>query len=140
MAAVYTSTSAWPAIWLGSVALNLGIALQNGNLGWSSLALALGIASAVTLQALLARYLVVRGGRAGWRTMEEESQILRSLVLAGPLACLVASSLAVPMLGWGQMVPGGDYVNAWWNWWSGDVLGVLVVMSRGDWAQRAGAG
>lgn len=119
---------AWPAIWLGSVALNLGIALQNGNLGWSSLALALGIASAVTLQALLARYLVVRGGRAGWRTMEEESQILRSLVLAGPVACLAASSLAVPMLGWCQMVPGGDYVNAWWNWWSGDVLGVLVVM------------
>jgi signal transduction histidine kinase/integral membrane sensor domain MASE1 len=125
---LWAGRGAWPAVWLGSVALNLGIALQNGNLGWHSAALAMGIASAATLQALLARFLVERSVGSSWRAMEEQAQILRSLVLAGPVACLVASSLAVGMLWWGQMVPGGDYANVWWNWWSGDVLGVLVVM------------
>ena len=125
---LWAGRSAWPAIWSGSMALNIGIALRHSDLDWHTALVAAGIACAATLQAVVARQLVVRSVDDGWRTLEDEAHIVRTLMWAGPIACLVAASLAVPLLWWGQMVPGGDYANAWWNWWSGDVLGVLVVM------------
>ncbi len=118
----------WPAIWAGSLALNVGIALIHGNVSARTVAVAVGIATASALQALLARALLVRVCADSWRTLEEQGSIMRCLTLAGPIACLVSSSLAVSVLWWAQMVPGGDYANAWWNWWSGDVLGVLIMM------------
>ncbi len=128
---LWAGSSSWPAIWAGSALLNLGIALMHGDLDGRSVALAAGIATATSLQALGGRWLVVRSIGEGWRALEDERDIIRCLALAGPVACLVASSLALPMLYWAQLVPSEGYGSAWWSWWSGDVLGVLIVMPMG---------
>ncbi len=118
----------WPAIWFGSLALNLHIAWLHSNLGWRSAAVGIGVASACTLQALVARGWVVHGVKDAWQTLEEEHTIILCLALAGPLACLIASSIAVPLLYWAQLVPGSACLYAWWNWWFGDMMGVMVVL------------
>jgi signal transduction histidine kinase/CHASE1-domain containing sensor protein len=125
---LWSGKRSWPAIWVGSFVLNLNIAWLHGDLGWRSAALGAGIATACTLQALAARWLVVRGIKDGWQTLEEERAIVRCLALAGPLACLMASSIAVPLLYWAQLVPAAGCLYAWWNWWFGDMMGVLVFL------------
>jgi signal transduction histidine kinase/CHASE1-domain containing sensor protein len=125
---LWSGKRSWPAIWVGSLALNVNIAWSHGDLSWRGAALGMGIATACTLQALAARWLVVHGVKDGWRTLEEERTIVRCLALAGPFACLIASSIAVPLLYWAQLVPGAGCLYAWWNWWFGDMMGVLVVM------------
>ena len=123
---LWSGNRSWPAIWVGAFALNLYIPWVHGDLGWRSAALAVGIATGSTLQALAARWLVMRSVKDGWKTLEEERSIVRCLALAGPLACLIASSVAVTLLYWAQLVPAEAFLYAWWNWWFGDMMGVLV--------------
>ena len=125
---LWAGQRSWPAIFLGSLAMNLGIVLLHGNLGWRSAALAVGIATGATLQALAGRWWVVRGVKDAWQTLEDERTIVRCLALAGPLACLIAPSIAVPLLYWAQLVPGAACLYAWLNWWFGDMMGVLIVL------------
>ncbi len=75
---------AWLGIALGSLALNLlvaGVALDAPRL-----ISAFGIATGVTLQALLATTLITRLVGEQWTTMESRSELLRILMLGGPLA------------------------------------------------------
>ncbi len=125
---LWAGQRAWPAIWVGSLLLNLVIGSMHGDLGWRSAVLAAGIACSATLQATVARWLLQRGGQDGWRALEDERNIFRTLLLAGPLACLVASSTVLPQLYWAQSGSDANYLLIWWNWWSGDVLGVLMLL------------
>ncbi|TRZ93200.1 MAG: hypothetical protein D4R84_10905 [Rhodocyclaceae bacterium] len=125
---LWSNKRSWPAIWAGSFALNLGVAWLHGDLGWSAGLVAAGIASGSTVQALVAGWLVVRCVRNGWRYLETERDIVCCLLLAGPVACTISASTAVTLLYWAQIVPPHEYLYAWWNWWSGDTLGVLVML------------
>jgi signal transduction histidine kinase/CHASE1-domain containing sensor protein len=125
---LWSDKRAWLSIWVGALALNLGTAWMHGDAGWRSVLIATGIASGSTLQALAAWSLVLRWVKNGWQTLENEADILRCLALAGPLACVISASVGVTLLYLMQIVHGADYLYAWWSWWSGDVLGVLVML------------
>lgn len=118
----------WPAIWLGSFLLNLGVTWLRGDLGWGPTLVAAGIAFGAAAQALAARLLVARSVGSGWQSMEQTPDIVRSLLLAGPAACVLSASVGVTTLYLAGIVGGGEFLYAWWNWWSGDMLGVLIAL------------
>lgn len=125
---LWSKGRAWPGIWLGSCALNLGLAWLHHNLDGRAALIALGIACGATLQALAAWWLVRRHLRNGWQTLVVERDILRCMLLGGPLACLVSASAAMGVLGGLGVLSWPELPYSAWNWWAGDTLGVLVML------------
>jgi len=125
---LWSRRRAWPAIALGSLLLNL----TAGDLGEAARATtaitALGIAVGAAAQAYIAAFLVQRVAGEAWRTMENAGDIVRVLVVAGPLACAVSASIGVGTLYLNGLTPASDVGFTWWNWWAGDTLGVLVAL------------
>lgn len=130
-AMLWSQGRALAGIWLGSFCLNLGLAWVNSNLSSQTALVALGIAVGSGAQALTAWWLVRRVEANAWQQCESEKRVFRILVLAGPLACLVSASAGVSVLWFGGVIPAQAFFNAWWNWWSGDTLGVLVMLPLG---------
>jgi signal transduction histidine kinase/integral membrane sensor domain MASE1 len=125
---LWSGNRAWPGIWIGSFVLNLSVSWLNADLNLLSTFVAFGIASGATLQALLASYLVTSQVGQSWQEMELESDIIRSLLLAGVLGCIVSASVGVSVLYFAGIITSTAYVHSWWSWWVGDTLGVLIVM------------
>lgn len=123
---LWSSRRAWPAIALGSLLLNLIAGDLTEAARTSTLMTALGIATGATVQAYITAVLVQRIAGQGWRTMEFAGDIVRVLVLAGPVGCVVSASIGVGTLYFNGLTPPSDILFTWWNWWAGDTLGVLV--------------
>lgn len=119
---LWTGRRAWPAIALGSVALNLSV----GDLGeaarTTTALVALGVGAGATVQAHVAALLVERAAGRGWQTMESLRDIVRIAIVAGPLACLVSASVGVATRYVSGVTQASDVLFSWWNWWSGDTL------------------
>ena len=125
---LWSSRAAWPGVWLGSLALNLGIAALHGPLDARGALVAAAIASGSSTQAIVAAGLVVRFLGQRWRVLESERDIIACLMLAGPVACVVSASTGVSALYAAGIVHGPDFAYSWINWWVGDALGVLVML------------
>ncbi len=134
-----------PGIWLGSLVINLFVAWKNGSLGSLSIAAAALLGGGAALQAWVAYRLVQRRQPEKWRLLATEKDIGLFLALAAPLACLVSATVGTAVLCLTGIVPTVDRLFFWWNWWLGDVLGVLtftpitlVVLLRGasPWKER----
>jgi signal transduction histidine kinase/CHASE1-domain containing sensor protein len=127
-AMLFWGGKAWPGVWVGSLALNLGTPWFYGNLSPGTALVAVAIASGSTLQAVAARQLVVRWVANAWRDLETGRDVALTLLLAGPLACVISASTGATALAMAGIVPGESYFYSWLNWWSGDTLGVLVML------------
>ncbi len=125
---LHSNNRVWSGIWLGSLALNLSITWLRGDLNWTSGLMAVGIACGSTTQALAGWWLVVRKLENGWRTLEAERDIFYCLTLAGPLAGIISASVGVTMLYAANVIPAQEILYAWLNWWSGDTLGIVVLL------------
>ncbi|MBS0374709.1 MAG: CHASE domain-containing protein [Proteobacteria bacterium] len=91
------------------------------------LALSLGIGLGAVAQAVVGAALVRR--QVGYPTaLVRIRETLLFLALAGPVACLVNSSLATALLYARGVIPPGATAFSWFNWWVGDSLGVLLVI------------
>lgn len=118
----------WPAILLGSFALNL----WNGSAGGTAfptpaILAAFGIAGGSVLQALCAAWLAQRFVEPGLPRLDDPRRILKFILLTGPLGCLIAASVGVATLYGLGIQPGGTAFFSWWNWWIGDSLGAIIV-------------
>ena len=110
----------WPAIWLGDFVYDFWLAAPPLN----DPAVAILVATGAALQALLGSHLT-RRLLSTPAPLTREGDVARFLLLGGPLACLVSSSIAVAaIVGNGHEM--GDTVTLWLQWWSGDTLGVLL--------------
>lgn len=127
-ALLWSRSRVWPAIWLGSLALNLSTAAWDSSFAWPAVLVAAGIASGATLQALVARWLLLRFSGGSWTTLQNEREIVQCLALAGPLACLISAASGVSALYAAGIVAPGDVRYALLNWWLGDVLGVWIML------------
>ena len=116
-----------PGVWLGSLILNIGVALIHGSLSTVTVFVALGIAVGAMLQAWVGHVLVRRWLADTWQSLERERDLLLLLLLGGPFACLVSASVGVGTLVGAGVVPAGAAGYAWWNWFVGDTLGVLMA-------------
>ncbi|MCW9088353.1 MAG: PAS domain S-box protein [Gammaproteobacteria bacterium] len=113
-------TRCWPGIWLGAFLVDL---LLDASL--SGVVVAALLATGVTLQALLGARLTRRFLTIS-QPLAQEGDVWRFLILGGPVASLVAASVAVVVLaGFGRMMA-GDIQSQWLLWWTGDTLGVLL--------------
>ena len=111
---------------LGSLLFNLPHALLIGQLPATALAAGLITALGAALQAGVGAWLVRRSIGESWRELTRERDALRFLLHGGVLACLISASVGVTGLcGLGVIDP-VEYAYAWWNWYVGDALGVII--------------
>ncbi|MBA4742193.1 MAG: PAS domain S-box protein [Azoarcus sp.] len=110
----------WPGVWLGAFA-----SFPDFEPGASWLLLSSAIATGATLQALLGATLVRKlfGGPA---PLTRERDLLRFLLRAGPVACLISASLGVLAMALVESVDADAIPGYWLVWWTGDVLGVVL--------------
>jgi diguanylate cyclase (GGDEF)-like protein/PAS domain S-box-containing protein len=110
----------WPGVFIGD--LTVGLLVDDGGTGVAASA---GIALGASLQALCGSMLLRRWVRDP-QALAEEGDIVRSLVLCGPVSCLVSASVATASLAAaGQVYPECAPIT-WWTWWVGDTVGVLL--------------
>lgn len=122
---IYQS-SALPGIWLGSVGLNLLHVSLHGSIHLNSLFVAILIGGAATLQAWVGNRLIRQVKRINWHVLETELDIGLFLLLGGVLACLISATGSVSALALFQIISPQEFNYTWWNWYTGDTLGVLV--------------
>ncbi|MEX1994236.1 MAG: PAS domain S-box protein [Steroidobacteraceae bacterium] len=122
------SVRCWPGVWLGAFASDLlHRALIPGQELTPALALLPAvIAFAASLQALAGAWLT-RSLMHAAVPLGSPADALRFLLLGGPVACLVAASIAFAAQAvLGGLAPAGQQVR-WLDWWASDVIGVLLV-------------
>lgn len=117
----------WPGVWVAAFASDLlhRILLAGDGAVVPDLAPAATLASAVTLRTVLGALLTRPLLRAAV-PLGTPGEVLRFLLLGGPLAGIVSASVIVaaqPVFG--GLSPAGHAVR-WIDWWSADVLGVLL--------------
>ncbi|WP_068805155.1 diguanylate cyclase domain-containing protein [Thauera phenolivorans] len=118
-------TRSWPAIFLGSLAVQAAI-LHGDQVtrpeALSSLAVALAVSLQAVLGAALARRLV------GYPCLlDTPRSIVPFLTLVAPLSSLIAPCIAIPALYASGRLAAGELAFNGWIWWMGDTLGVLIM-------------
>jgi len=137
------ATLAWT--FLGSFILNAWTAysLGEGSLG-TYLAAAVVIAAASTLQAALGGTVLRR--TIGYPIPLDNGRDLLRFLLVSPVFCVTSASVSLSGLSVLGQVKSPDLAASWVSWWTGDTLGVLLVLPlmlvlagepRGLWRTRA---
>lgn len=121
------SRTVWPGVWLGSFLLNLWVSYDHtGSLTTIDALIAAVLASGSTLQGLLGASLVRRF--VGVSTaLESGPQIIRFILLGGPLACVIAATVGIGTLYLSGRIPAQQFAYSWITWWVGDSMGVFLV-------------
>ena len=114
-----------PAVWLGSFLLHLGTSFDPLAPGRSvAIAACLGLGAA--LEGCAAAALVKRN--VGYPTsLQKPGDLFWLLVLAGPVASLIAPTIGSASLRWFGLLSPDSAPFAWFTWWVGDTIGVLVL-------------
>jgi signal transduction histidine kinase/integral membrane sensor domain MASE1 len=113
-----------PGIWLGSLLVN-GFNSYLPAAPLASLAVPFALACGATAQALLGAWLIRRF--VGYTNLlTQELDVIRILLLGGPLACMINAMVGAGAL-WldGKLAGSGLWITLW-TWWIGDSIGVLV--------------
>lgn len=118
----------WPLIWIASCLLNL----WNGYYAVNQLTptivyVAIGVATASTLQTLVAAWMSQRWVGAGAPRLDDAQKILIYVMLIGPLACLIAATSGVGLLWLLGFFTQDSVLFSWCNWWIGDCLGAVLI-------------
>lgn len=88
-------------------------------------ALAVLVGVGIGLQVWVA-WALTRARRGQDLALEHPGDILRFLLLAGPLACLVSASVATTAMCLIGDLPVEQAPRFFFNWWAGDTLGILI--------------
>ena len=84
------------------------------------------MATGAVLQTLLGGFLIDRFVSRPLR-LDHEKDILKFMILGGPVSCLVNATVGVGALLISEAVQWNDCPFSWWTWWVGDVMGVLTT-------------
>ena len=131
-ALLWFGNRALPGLWLGAVALNLGLHwfvapwLGAGSF-LTPVAIAASIASGATLQAWVGVWLVRHWQGGSWRTLALEQDVLRFLLFGGVLAGVVSTTIGTGTLTAAGLIGATEFAYTWWTWYVGDVIGILVI-------------
>jgi signal transduction histidine kinase/integral membrane sensor domain MASE1 len=119
--------TAGAGIWMGSFLLNLRFGLSTDSVleTLGTLTVSAVIATGAVLQAVAGAWLIRRF--VGYHNLlVQELDVVRLLVLGGPVACLISASLGIVTLWMAGVIPDSAVAYHWWTWWVGDVIGILV--------------
>jgi len=118
----------WPGIWLGSLLVNIGTLLDSTSTlpAIVPLAVAGGIATGSTLQAILGAFLIRRviGSIHPFDKVKNVTTFV-GLMFA---SCLTASMIGTTTLVFGGNIPWSAYPVTWVTWWLGDLISVLIIV------------
>lgn len=126
VAVLYFGNRILPGVWLGSVAINIWVAINSGDIGVSSILVAMSIGVGASLQAWLASYLVGHVANVKWKYLTKKLDIIWFLLLAGPLASLISASWGNTSLLLSNTISSTEFISGWLDWWIGDVSGVIL--------------
>ena len=116
-----------PGVLIGSLLVNISVSWEPSSplLVFRSFATATSIAAGSTLQALLGAFLIRRWVDSG-RPFDRARDVFRFTGIE-LLSCLVAATWGVTTLCLAGLTDWTSFVSAWWTWWLGDLIGVLLV-------------
>ncbi len=119
----------WPGIFIGSFAVNcmIGQVWNAGAIVPDKALLAACIAAGSTLQGLAGHALLRRLLGLPLR-LASVTDAMRLFAIAGPVACLIASSVGVASLYVHGTVTADGILQNWVSWWVGDMFGVIVFV------------
>lgn len=113
-----------PGVFVGSFIVNApGLLTGSLDTGEAVLAAVL-FAIGATLRAVVGSELVQR--LVPRTHLSNAAQIVTFILLAGPLATLIAATGGVVLQWWFGVIPAAGIAEAWLTWWSGDSIGVAV--------------
>lgn len=115
----------WPGILLGSFLVNL---FTTASFTFSALLLPFTIASGAALQAFAGAYLIRRYSIFPV-SLEKTGDIFTVIILGGPLSCLISSLIGSASLLVSGSIGTGALLTTWWTWWTGDSVGVVIIMT-----------
>ncbi len=120
----------WPGVLIGSFILNTYISgawTPTTGLDLLKTGVAFSIAVGSTLQALTGCWLIKRIiGKT--LNLDHVRQIGITLLLAGPVSCIVAATVGVGTLFATGILPAEKISQNWITWWVGDTFGVIVFL------------
>ncbi len=116
----------WPGIWVGSLLVNVAVALTTVqlDLNLTSLLVAASIATGSTLQALAAAIVLQRW--VGVEKLFESGSAALAFTGIAAAGCLLASTWGSTTLLVAGALDASSYLDSWETWWLGDLIGVLV--------------
>lgn len=118
----------WPGIAIGSFFVNLWTSFDASSTAaiLKSLSLATSIGLGASLQAIVGTFLVRRF--VGWpNSLAQEKDVLKFILLTGPVSCLVAATVGVTSLLSAGAIQSANYGFNWFTWWVGDTIGVVLL-------------
>ncbi|HSF57238.1 MAG TPA: MASE1 domain-containing protein, partial [Candidatus Binatia bacterium] len=117
----------WPGILLGSFLINLRTSLDTTSTAsiLTTTALAASIGLGASLQAVVGAFLIRRFTQYPTAFVAARD-IIKFLLLGGPVSCLVNATWAVTSLLLSGAMQPVDYLFHWWTWWVGDAIGVIT--------------
>lgn len=114
------------AIWLGSFAIKMEIALRSTGITTNAVLLGASISVGACIQAWVSVLLIRHFLKNAWQSLIHDSDIFRFFLLAGPLSCMISATWAMLSLYILERIQWVDVPFTWWNWWIGDVLGIIL--------------
>ena len=116
----------WPGIAIGSLLVNIGVAVTTSTTGFTllSVLVAVSIAAGSTVQALACAGAVERW--VGVDKLFETGPATLAFTGIAVVCCLIASSWGVATLNVAGVVEPADFLSSWQTWWLGDLIGVIV--------------
>lgn len=107
----------WPAIALGAFLVNWSLGAPIG--------VAIGIAAGNTIEPIVGAYFLRRLGFLA--SLENLKSVLCLVIPAALLSPVVSATIGVSSLFLGGKLPQIAFGATWLAWWSGDVMGILIV-------------
>ena len=129
---------------LGGFLANVSLIALRGNVDLIGALVPAATAIGSALQAGAGAWLVQRYARHP-RALDEPRDVAVLFGLGGALACVVAPSVATPVLTAAGIVPRTGALETWLTWWVGDTFGAMIATPialtligrpRADWAAR----
>jgi diguanylate cyclase (GGDEF)-like protein len=116
----------WPGIVIGSVLVNLAVAMTTAGIDFTALSvlIASSIALGSTVQALALTSAVQRW--VGVAQIFESGPATLAFTGLVAVTCLIASSWGVATLNVAGVVRPEQFLASWQTWWLGDAIGMLV--------------
>jgi len=119
----------WPAIWLGSFAVNALTSFDSsaglaGN--WPGLAIAAAIGGGASLQALTGLWMGRRFAHG--LELSDGKRMAKCMLLAVMAPCIIAPTIGVSTLAIAGAIEWNMIPVNWLTWYSGDLLGVVLVL------------
>jgi len=109
---------AWPGVAAGAFLANAATPVP--------LTVAVAIAAGNTLEAVLAAAVLTRN-QSGLPRLDAMRTVRTLILVAAPAGALVSAVIGVTALLAGGALPGGALASALGVWWTGDLLGALIV-------------